>query len=390
VFTCTAGDFLENAPKKGFAGQEAELQDEYLLRGLGALKYDAVGLGEKDLAYGVPYLRRVAEEHGLKLVCANAVDETSREPLFAPWIVTEREGVRVAFLGVVSPERHVTAAVESQLLDQKIRIDDPSEAIRKYLPELREQQKADLVVLLAHTGIETAEFLAADVDVDVVVVGHFPAILERPEKRGNAILAMAGAKSDRFGTLDLTLAPGGGVASFEGAAVRLQIQGPSVPEIQALFDEMDRKQKDMRRNRQVTEQRERDAKAQEEAALLVQQHGGIYGAESCKTCHEPIYESWLATAHATAFATLAEADAWDDPECVGCHVTGVADKHHVSDPNLAPELWNVQCEECHGPGMRHARDGSYLGAGEATCVRCHDADNSPEFDYELYRSYGVH
>ena len=39
--------------------------------------------------------------------------------------------------------------------------------MQKYLPELR--TKADLVVLLAHTGIETAQFLADDLPVDVVV-----------------------------------------------------------------------------------------------------------------------------------------------------------------------------------------------------------------------------
>ena len=58
--------------------------------------------------------------------------------------------------------------------------------------------------------------------------------------------------------------------------------------------------------------------------------------------------------------------------------------------NVPPEVWNVQCEECHGPGLQHARDGTYRGAGEATCRKCHDPDNSPEFDYELYSSYGVH
>jgi hypothetical protein len=389
VFTCTAGDVTEFPTTHGVQqDMEKREQAAYTLRALGLLKYDAVGLGEQDLAYGVEYLKDAAEKNHLRFVCTNAVDDRTGEPLFDPWIVAEKAGMKVAFLAVVSPARNVIAQVESELLDKKVRLLDPTETVRKYLPELR--TKADLVVLLAHTGIETAQFLADDLGVDVVVVGHYPAILPEPEKHGKTLLVMAGSKSDRFGTLDLTLGPDGSITSAKGDTIALTIQGPSVAEIQALFDEMDAKQKEARRQAQLAAQRAREEEQQQKAALAVHERGGILGAESCRTCHQVEYDAWLQTPHATAFATLAEADAWDDPECIGCHVTGVADKHHVGDVNIAPEVWNVQCEECHGSGYMHARDGTYLTTGESTCKRCHDTANSPQFDYELYRSYGVH
>jgi hypothetical protein len=48
---------------------------------------------------------------------------------------------------------------------------------------------------------------------------------------------MAGSKSDRFGTLDLTLKADGTVEKFEGDAIRLLKTGPEVPEIAALAEQ---------------------------------------------------------------------------------------------------------------------------------------------------------
>lgn len=365
-----------------------DLKARAMFEAFGYLNYDAVALGEMDLAFGVPFLREMQEKHSVPFICANAYEAGSDTRLFEPYRVVEKNGLRVAFLGIVTPERHVIAAVEADLLGAKVDLRDPTEEIARLLPEVR--KASDVVVLLSHAGIETSEFLAKDVKVDVVIVGHYPAIENDPRKIGDVVICMAGTKSDRFGTLDATLRPGGGIDTFEGDAVRLMKTGPEVPEITALFEETDKAEKEISRQRTLTDQRENETKNLQTQTAKAHERGGILGVESCKSCHTPTYDSWLKTPHAEAFAALAEADAWDNPECVGCHVTGLSDKHHVADANIAPELWNVQCEECHGSGLDHARDGTYVTAGETTCRKCHDPSNSPEFDYELYKSYGVH
>jgi hypothetical protein len=355
---------------------------------MGMMDYDAIAVGEMDLAFGRPFLEEMAEKYDLPLISANVVDHKTKEPIFDPYVVREVDGVRVGFVGVISPERHIIAQVETKL-DSKLEIGDPTEYTSKVLPEVREQ--ADLVVLLSHTGIETSEFLAEDLDVDVLVVGHYPAIQAQPKEIGGTLVAMAGSKSDRFGILDLTLGPEGGeILRHEGDAIRLMAKGPEVAEITLMAQEADRREKEERRQKQLAAQREREAARQQEKTAKVQDRGGVFGAESCKACHEPVYESWMETPHATAFATLAEADAWDNPDCIGCHVTGIDDKHFVDDVNVAPEVWNVQCEECHGSGLQHARDGSYVTIGEELCRKCHDSENSPDFDFETYYEYGVH
>jgi hypothetical protein len=389
LFTCTAGDIFELRKSSTQPAAETKVNADYVCRAFHLLQYDAIGLGEKDLSFGPDYLKAQAEALSLPFVSTNVYDKASGKSLFDPWIVVEREGLRVAFLSVISPERHLVAQVESELLEFGMEIRDPTTAVQEVLPEVRQQ--ADVVVLLSHTGIETSKFLAEDLDVDVVIVGHFPAVQNDPEKVGGAVYAMAGGQTDRFGTLELTLsADRSEIVAFDGDAIRVLKEGPTHGELAALELEWDQAVQSARRETQLAAQRARESEVRDKVASDIHARGGIFGAESCKTCHQDTYDSWMATPHATAFARLAEADAWDNPDCIGCHVTGVAEKHYVADVNVNPEVWNVQCEECHGSGLQHARDGTYVTQGEATCRKCHDPENSPEFDFDIYSSYGVH
>jgi 2',3'-cyclic-nucleotide 2'-phosphodiesterase (5'-nucleotidase family) len=238
----------------------------------------------------VPYLKDAAKQQGLRFVTTNALNEKG-EPIFDPYLIVERAGRKVAFLAVVSPARTVTAQVEAELIDKKIKLIDPTEAVRKYLPELR--KNADLVVLLAHTGIETAQFLADDLGVDVVVAGHYPAILNEPEKHKRTLLVMSGSKSERFGTLDLTLGTDGSLNDVKMDTIALTKDGPTVAAIQGLFDELDGKQKEARKEQQLAAQRAREAEQQQQAVAAVHERGGIMGAESCRTCHQNVYDAWL-------------------------------------------------------------------------------------------------
>lgn len=106
-------------------------------------------------------------------------------------------------------------------------------------------------------------------------------------------------------------------------------------------------------------------------------------ATACRTCHEPIFQAWSRTKHATALDRLSAAE--QGQACVGCHVTGP--KSPVLDGKQVLNA-GVQCESCHGAAAAHVADpqvrtGLVRKPSSATCEECHSS-KSPRFKGFFY------
>ena len=125
------------------------------------------------------------------------------------------------------------------------------------------------------------------------------------------------------------------------------------------------------------------------------------GAKKCKICHKKdgIFESWLATKHATAWDSLSAEDQAKD-ELEAFYTTGTTAKGDL--------LTGVQCEACHGPGSDYKKKKimedreAAVAAGllipdQETCTRCHNekapaklATTAEEFDFAKMKEKGIH
>jgi hypothetical protein len=131
------------------------------------------------------------------------------------------------------------------------------------------------------------------------------------------------------------------------------------------------------------------------------------GSEKCGECHTKAYAIWKKTPHAHATETLVQLDPprQFDPECISCHATGWEPQKYFpfkggyASLDSTPHLVGNGCENCHGPGARHAAVESgelevdiqeqialrrqmrltLEAAKEHTCLQCHDLDNSPDY-----------
>lgn len=147
---------------------------------LNALGAHAMVVGNHDFDFGLSTLRQVEEQAKHPWLAANVVDAGRGKPAFTPYAVVEVKGLRVAILGLANSalERLVEADRRPGL-----KVLDAVETARAWVPRLRDQEKADLVIVAIHGGLgdgsatpgaeHQARALAEQVKgIDLVLAGH--------------------------------------------------------------------------------------------------------------------------------------------------------------------------------------------------------------------------
>ena len=111
------------------------------------------------------------------------------------------------------------------------------------------------------------------------------------------------------------------------------------------------------------------------------------GSAACASCHGAAFKIWHASAHSHALADLERQGSERDPECVGCHVTGLASTVGFRSRLQTRKLADVSCEACHGPAQAHAhapRTYRLPKLTEKSCLGCHTPNNSPNFAFSTF------
>jgi predicted CXXCH cytochrome family protein len=80
------------------------------------------------------------------------------------------------------------------------------------------------------------------------------------------------------------------------------------------------------------------------------------GVANCMSCHPDAHATWNITTHATAFDTLIADGDENNELCFPCHTVGYGEASGFVNLATTPQLANVQCENCHGPGSNHFKD----------------------------------
>jgi 2',3'-cyclic-nucleotide 2'-phosphodiesterase (5'-nucleotidase family) len=344
---------------------------EVILRSIGTMGYDALGIGEVELNYGTEWLLDTAREAKVPLVCANLINYRTGKPLVQPYVMLKRGKIKVAVMGLLDDVLEL--AHPKQNSDSLI-IEDPMKVAHELIPVLK--KKADVVVLLAHMGYAKSSRLAMEIpELDVLVTGHNPSVNMEARKEGNSLGMMTGTRGQYVGYLLLRMSGKKAIETYESKLIPLDGRIRLSSLVERFVNEYNGQEKKLQEERSRRDKEETLSHAGENRYL---------GQESCKRCHAQTFEKVAQMGHSRAYAGLAKTNSEGLSECLACHTTGFGQPTGFTSASASPDLKDVQCESCHGMGTGHKRDGSYSQVSEKTCLVCHTKEQSPEFDFKTY------
>ncbi len=111
---------------------------------------------------------------------------------------------------------------------------------------------------------------------------------------------------------------------------------------------------------------------------------GYVGSGACSSCHSDKYNTWQKTPHASALSLLNGLPPNVAQNCIVCHTVGYGQPTGFVSAMATPNLTDVGCENCHGPGAAHKYGDHQLvhpawTIASETCGGCHDGSHHPTY-----------
>lgn len=159
-----------------------EGETQAIIKAFNELDYAAASIGNHEFNFGLDFLDNAIETSNFPWLNANVYEAGTdlEEHRFQPYEIIEHEvDGKTITLGVIGFTPPQIMQWDNLHLEGNVEVEHIVESAQRYVPELAEQ--TDLVVALAHTGVNTGDretehaavSLAKEVDgIDALVMGH--------------------------------------------------------------------------------------------------------------------------------------------------------------------------------------------------------------------------
>ena len=175
------GDILQGQPTAYYYNYIDTTTTHLCAAMMNFMGYNAGNMGNHDIETGRTVFDRWASDCHFPILGANIIETATGKHHFKPYIILERDGIKIAILGMITP---AIPAWLSENLWHGLRFDDMEKTARHWMTVIREQEKPDLMIGIFHSGRNAYvmngkynENASADIarripGFDVVMMGH--------------------------------------------------------------------------------------------------------------------------------------------------------------------------------------------------------------------------
>jgi len=332
-----------------------DVRNDYVLKGYKVIGYDAVALGDQELAAPADRLGRLLAQADLPYL-ATTVSPTGAATVAA----IERTWPR-AKLAVVADLRKSSLLFVSPERVKQLSLRPPAQLAERIA---RLKQAGYVVVVAAHMDEEELAIAAAGSQADLLIRGH----TTRSEK---ALLRVAGKPVVKVGGYE-TL-----------GAVAVKVRDGRIVDIDYRSEVIDTR---WPLDKRLLEVYQAYAHAAMRRALDAKRTEGLdyVSSAACGKCHPRQLASWRKTPHAHAWQTLQKVKRTGDPNCLMCHTSGFGTKKGFYTFRKTPKLAGVNCQDCHrfNVAEHHEKSFKIPRVGEDVCTTCHTPVTDPKFSFK--------
>ena len=217
VLLVDAGDHIQG----GTIGQITN--GEAIIDIMNKVGYDAVTLGNHEFDYGIKQLETCASKLNAGYVSSNFCYRKNKTVIYPPYKIVEAGSKKIAFIGVATPQTLTKTSLITILDDESkplyhFMTDNNSQelytAVQKHIDEIRNNNKADYIIILAHLGVggdaleenTSAGLLHNLKGVNALIDGHTHLVYTyytKDKEDKNILYAQTGTKLEYMGILKI-------------------------------------------------------------------------------------------------------------------------------------------------------------------------------------------
>lgn len=198
-----AGDELQGSPICSITKGASQIP---ILR---QIQPDVLTIGNHEFDYSDTMFLRLIRDAGLQFTSANLYWKHNDSFLVSPFVLDTVGGVSVAFIGGMTDElprvtfpRNIAHIYQTPIV----------ESIRRTVRELRDRRiDPDLLVAVAHNGLDNDSVLAAEVpELDIIIGGHSHTPMFHESRIGKTLIVQAGSRGRYVGELQIAFSRSAG------------------------------------------------------------------------------------------------------------------------------------------------------------------------------------